>query len=139
QARLSFPQSLTIDAAGNLYVCDTFNNRVRKVTPQGTISTVAGSNSQGGYSGDGGPATQARLDSPDGVAVDRVGNLYIADTQNFVVRKVDTTGKISTFAGNGQDGYSGDNILATQAKLSPIRGVAVDKDGIVYISDPGND
>ncbi|MBI3426214.1 MAG: hypothetical protein HY011_25065 [Acidobacteria bacterium] len=139
QARLGFPQSLTIDAGGNLYLCDTFNNRVRKVTPQGTISTVAGSNGQGGYSGDGGPATQARLDSPDGAAVDRLGNLYIADTENFVVRKVDTTGKISTFAGTGQDGYSGDNLPATQTKLSPIRGVAVDKDGIVYISDPGND
>jgi uncharacterized protein (TIGR03437 family) len=84
-------------------------------------------------------ATQARLDTPDGVAVDRVGNLYIADTQNFVVRKLDTSNKISTFAGNGQDGYGGDNGPATQAKLSPIRGVAVDANGIVYISDPGND
>ncbi|MFN7926413.1 MAG: SMP-30/gluconolactonase/LRE family protein [Blastocatellia bacterium] len=137
-ARLSLPQSLIFDGAGNLYICDTFNNRVRKVDTQGIITTIAG-NGSAGYSGDGGLATQAKLDTPDGVAVDRLGNVYIADTQNFVVRKVDTSGKISTYAGNGIDGYGGDNGAALQANLSPIRGLAVDASGNLYIGDPGND
>lgn len=138
QARLSIPQSITLDSAGALYICDSINNRVRKVDANGTITTLAG-NGAAGYSGDGGLATQAKLDTPDGVAVDRLGNVYIADTQNFVVRKVDTSGKISTYAGNGADGYGGDNGPALQARLSPIRGLAVDASGNLYIGDPGND
>lgn len=137
-ARLSFPQSLTLDATGNLFICDTFNHRIRKVDAGGIVTTFAGDGTAG-YSGDGGQATQARLNAPDGAAFDRLGNLYIADTQNFVVRKVDTTGKITTFAGNNSDGYGGDNGPATQARLSPIRGVAADAQGNIYISDPGND
>ncbi|HEX4948115.1 MAG TPA: hypothetical protein VFZ34_15695 [Blastocatellia bacterium] len=138
QARFSIPQSIALDSAGNLFICDSFNNRVRKVDTAGIITTVAG-NGTAGYAGDGGAATQARLDTPDGVTVDRLGNLYIADTQNFVVRKVDTSGKISTYAGNGNDGYGGDNGPALQATLSPIRGLAVDAEGNLYIGDPGND
>ncbi|HZS08542.1 MAG TPA: hypothetical protein VFD58_27160 [Blastocatellia bacterium] len=138
QAALSFPQSLALDATGRVYICDTFNNRIRRVDLQGTITTVAG-NGTAGDAGDGGAATQAQLDAPQGVAVDRVGNLFIADTSNFIVRKVDAGGKISTIAGNRTDGYGGDNGPATQAKMGPIRGLAVDPDGNVLISDPGND
>ncbi len=138
QTALSSPAAVAVDAAGNLYIADLFNYRVRKVNPQGIITTFAGAG-QAGYSGDGGPATQARIEAPEGLIVDRAGNLYIADSANNVVRRVDTSGMISTFAGTGQGGYSGDNGQARQARLSSPRGVAADASGNVYISDAGND
>ncbi len=136
-AGLSEPEGLAVDAAGNLYIADFGNNRIRKVTPGGIISTVAG-NGQAGFSGDGGPAINAQLNNPTGVAVDAAGNLYIADFRNHSIRKVDTTGTISTVAGNQQGSFSGDGGPATLAALCFPRAVAVDAAGRLYITDSGN-
>ena len=137
-ASLNGPWGLAVDAAGSLYIADYFNNRIRKVTPAGTITTVAG-NGQQGYSGDGGPATAASLMSPEGVAVDAAGNLFIADSGNQRIRKVASGGTITTVAGNGQRGYSGDGGPATAASLNWPEGMAVDAAGNLYIADDGND
>jgi len=137
QALLNSPSGVAVDAAGNLYIADSRNNRIRKVTPAGIISTVAGNNQQG-YSGDGGPGTQASLNYPTGVAVDAAGNLYIADRDNHRIRKVTPAGIISTAAGNGHGDYSGDGVPATQASLYHPWGVAVDTAGNLYIADRDN-
>jgi len=131
---LAVPFALALDSAGNLYIAERGAHRIRKVTPAGTISTVAGTGSDG-FSGDGGPATQARLWTPVGVALDGAGNLYIADSTNFRVRKVTPAGVISTIAGNGSMGFSGDGGPATQAQISDLNGVAADTAGNVYIAD----
>jgi uncharacterized protein (TIGR03437 family) len=136
-AGLNGPTGVAVDAAGNLYIADAVNNRIRKVTPSGTITTVAG-NGQEGYAGDGGPATAASLWLPEGVAVDAAGNLYIADSNNSRIRKVTPAGTITTVAGNGQWGYSGDGGPATPAMLGDPGGVAVDAAGNLYIADTGN-
>jgi uncharacterized protein (TIGR03437 family) len=138
QTALASPTAVAVDIAGNVYIADLFNARIRKVNPQGVITTFAGTG-VAGYSGDNGPATQAKIDTPEGVAVDRLGNVYIADSASVVVRRVDTNGVITTVAGNGQDGFSGDNGPATQARLSSPRGVAAGADGNIYIADAGND
>ena len=135
-AQLNGPQALAIDAAGNIYVADTFNHRIRKIAAaSGVITTVAG-NGASGFSGDGGPATNAQLIAPTGVAVDAAGNLYIGDLNR--VRKVSTTGIISTVAGNGIAGYIGDGGVATNSELNTVFGVAVDPSGNVYVADSGN-
>jgi uncharacterized protein (TIGR03437 family) len=186
-AQLNFPEGVAVDSAGNLYIADEGNNRIRKVS-DGVITTVAGNGARG-FSGDGGPATSAQLDLPAGVAVDSAGsiyiadyarirkvsngvittvagngiwgfsgdngpatsaqvidggialdsagNLYIADTNNYRVRKI-SNGVITTIAGDGIPGFSGDNGLATSAQLSSPGGVAVDSAGNLYISDEGN-
>jgi uncharacterized protein (TIGR03437 family) len=131
----SFNGGVGVDSAGNLYIADTFNQRIRKVSG-GTITTVAG-NGNGGFSGDGGPATNASLFAPSGVAVDSVGNLYIADTSNNRIRKL-SGGTITTVAGNGNQGFSGDGGPATSASLYTPSGVAVDLAGSLYIADSGN-
>jgi hypothetical protein len=136
-AALSSPQGVALDAAGNLYIADAQDTRVRKVSTSGTITTVAGSGTYG-FSGDGGPATDAGLKGPTGVAVDAAGNLYIADPGNHRVRKVSTSGTITTVAGNGTQGFSGDAGPATNASLNTPYGVAVDAAGNLYIADPGN-
>jgi sugar lactone lactonase YvrE len=136
-AQLNRPRYITVDSAGNLYIADVFNYRIRKVTPNGMIDTIAGS-ATGGFGGDGGPATAARLSNPNGLAVDSAGNLYIADTNNYRIRKVTSGGMISTVAGNGTSGYSGDNGLATAARLSSPYDVAVDSTGNLYIADTNN-
>ncbi len=140
-AELNYPSAVAVDGAGNLYIADTWNNRVRKVAPDRTISTVAG-NGTCCYSGDNGPATNAQLDGPDGVAVDGAGNLYIADSNNNRIRKVTLDGTITTVAGNGTRGYNWDNIAATNAELSLFistpTGVAVDSAGNLYIADNFN-
>lgn len=133
-ASLSIPNGAAVDAAGNLYVADTNNHRIRKVAADGTISTVAGTGEQG-FAGDRGPATSAELNYPEGVVIDAQGDLYIADTDNNRVRKVDTAGTISTIAGTGASGYNGDNIPATNALLAYPTAVAVDTGGNVYISE----
>jgi sugar lactone lactonase YvrE len=132
-AGLQRPEGLAVDVAGNLYISDPYNYRVRKVLPNGIITTVAGNGSQG-YSGDGGPATQAQLNRPVGVAVDGAGNLYIADYFNYRIRKV-TDGIISTIAGKGTFGYSGDGGPAVSAQLVGPFGLAVDAAGNVYAAD----
>jgi trimeric autotransporter adhesin len=131
-AQLNQPFGVAVDASGDLYIADTYNNAIRKVS-HGVITTFAG-NGLYGYSGDNGPATSAALEQPYGVAVDAAGNVYIADTNNSVVRKV-SGGTISTFAGNGVYGYSGDNGPAASARLCAPTGIAVDKAGNVYIAD----
>ena len=107
-AKLNQPMGVRVDGSGNVYFADYACATVSKVTPSGTITTVAGSGVQGD-AGDGGAATSARLDYPQDVAIDSSGNLYIADSGNNVVRKVSTSGTISTVAGNGNWGYSGNN------------------------------
>ena len=135
-AQLNGPQGLAVDAAGNLYIADTQNARVRKVSG-GTISTVAGSSSSG-FGGDGGAAASAQLNAPFGVALDAAGNLYIAEFGNNRIRKVGTNGNISTIAGTGVSGYSGDGGAATSAQLNGPQSVVVDGSGNVYIADTGN-
>jgi uncharacterized repeat protein (TIGR01451 family) len=136
-AILDNPTGLAFDNSGDFFIADAVNNRVRKVTPNGTIATVAGNGSDG-YSGDGGPATSATLSVPSGVAVDVSGNLYIADTLNNRIRKVTPDGNITTFAGNGTHGYSGDGASASAAELAAPVGVAVDAASNVYIADTDN-
>jgi sugar lactone lactonase YvrE len=126
---------VAVDAAGNLYIADYYDNRVRKVT-NGVITTVAG-NGTAGFSGDNGPATSAQLYFPEGVALDSAGNLYITDAGNRRIRKV-TNGVITTLAGNGTLGFSGDNGPATSAQLAGPEGLAVDSAGNLYIADVTN-
>ena len=115
-AQLYHPLGVAVDGAENLYIADARNHRIRKVDTTGTITTIAGTG-EGGFSGDAGPATLARLYGPSIVAVDGADNLYIADARNHRIRKVDSTGTITTIAGTGQRGFSGDGGPATQAKL----------------------
>ena len=137
QASFRFPRAVAADAAGNLYIADSGDHRIRKIDSEGTITTVAGTG-EAGYGGDGGPATLARLDHPDGVAVDGAGNVYIADSENHRIRKIDTLGIITTFAGTGIRGYRGDGGPAAGAQLSFPAGVAVDGEGTAYVADSWN-
>ena len=136
-ARLYFPEGVAVDSSGNVYIADTRNHRIRKVDTSGTITTVAGIGDNM-YSGDGAPATAARLNQPEGVAVDGSDNLYITDSENHRIRRADAAGIIATYAGTGESGYSGDGAPATAARLDYPRGVAVDSSGNVYIADTNN-
>ncbi|MGZ6347246.1 MAG: NHL domain-containing protein, partial [Anaerolineales bacterium] len=138
EAMLDTPEDVATDQAGNLYIADTNNRRTRKVDPNGIITTVAGSGMPGSYIADGTPATQAMLQYPEGVAVDALGNLYIAAAGNHRILKVDSNGIITIVAGNGLTGYGGDEGFATEAMLSWPGGVVVDASGNVYIADSGN-
>jgi uncharacterized protein (TIGR03437 family) len=135
-AALAYPSGVAVDSSGNLFIADRRNNRIRKVSASGTITTVAGNATQG-FSGDGGPATSASLNLPSGVAVDAFGNLFIADGGNNRIRKVPAGGSITTVAGNGNGGFSGDGGPATSAGLSAA-GVAVDTSGNLFIADALN-
>ncbi len=139
-AELNWPSAVVLDSSGNLYIADSNNNRIRVVNAStGVISTVAGNGTQG-YSGDGGAATSAEFNTPDGLALDSGGNIYIADLFNDCIRMVNaSTGVISTVAGNGTPGYSGDGGLATSAEINYPQGVAVDSSGNIYIADYYND
>ena len=136
-AKLNNPTGIAIDNAGNSFIADTGNNRIRIVYKNGTISTFAGNGTRA-YGGDGGPATNAALNYPVGVSLDSPGNLYIADRHSNVIRVVDINGTISTFAGNNSKGFSGDNGPPTNAELNNPFGVAFDTAGNVYIADYGN-
>lgn len=136
-AQLNGPYGLALDATGNLYIADMNNHRIRKINSAGIITTIAG-NGTGGYSGDGGLATAAKLYSPWGITIDAGGNLYIADSQNNRIRKVSTSGIITTIAGVGTNGFSGDGGLATGAELKEPSGVAFDSFGNLFIADFGN-
>ena len=131
-AQLYEPQRIARDAAGNVYISDLVTNRVRKVTPSGIITTVAG-NGTSGFGGDGGPAISAFLNQPRGLAVDAAGNLYIADYWNNRIRKVDPSGIITTIAGTGTMGNTGDGGPATAAEIGELTGIAVDAAGNIYI------
>lgn len=138
-AQLHSPSGVAVDGLGNVYIADTFNERIRRVdATTGVITTVAG-NGMYGSSGDNLPATSAQLGHPWGMAVDGLGNLYIADYDNQRIRRVDaTSGFITTVAGDGTFGFSGDNGAATGAQLSQPSGVAVDALGNLYIADRAN-
>jgi sugar lactone lactonase YvrE len=167
-AELAHPSAVSVDNSGNLYIADVSNHRIRKVSSSGVISTVAGSgpvnpaegsHGNGGFSGDGGPAIEAKLNTPVGVAVDAVGNLYIADMGNFRIRKVSPTGVITTVAGNefpsyaGSDqesgptpelvspnsGYSGDGGPAINSQLNRPSRLSIDATDNVYFTDSGNE
>ena len=143
-ATLSFPAGVAVDPSGDLYIADTGNNRIREVAARtGIITTVAG-NGVRGFGGDNGPARSAVLNRPDGIAADSSGNVFITDSGNHRVRKIDETNDvITTVAGNGSPGFSGDFGPATSASLNltsaQVRGLAVDSQGNLFISDTGND
>ncbi|HKS95063.1 MAG TPA: hypothetical protein VJV74_02900 [Terriglobia bacterium] len=136
-AELNGPTGIAVDADGDLYIADRANNCIRKVGPSGTITTVAGTG-RSGFGGDGGPAVKAALSGPGGVAVDSEGDLYIADSGNNRIRRVDSSGNITTLAGNGGAGFNGDGGPAAKASLAHPTGVAVDDEGALYIADALN-
>jgi sugar lactone lactonase YvrE len=137
-AHLSDPRGVAVNSSGDIFISDTGNQRIRKVDHlTGTIATIAGTGTAG-YSGDLGPGTSAQINSPRSLAVDAAGNVYIADTANNVVRKVTPGGTISTFAGTGTAGFSGDSGPANAAMLNAPKGLAVDASGNVYVTDSGN-
>ncbi len=133
-AEISQPSDVKIDAAGNLYIVDNGNMRIRKVNTAGIISTLAGT-VYAGYTGDGGPATSAELNGPIGIAFDAAGNMYIGDSYNSVIREINTSGIISTFAGIGRQGFSGDGGPATAAEFGDPGYLSIDASGNLYISD----
>jgi Leucine-rich repeat (LRR) protein/sugar lactone lactonase YvrE len=134
---LDAPKSISFDASGNAYIADSLNHRILKRDTQGNLSVVAGTGKRG-KTGDDGPAIEAKLNNPQGIAVDEEGNLYIADTNNHRIRKVDSNGIITTIAGIGKGGYAGDNGLATAAKLKKPTAIVFDNNGHLYITDSGN-
>ena len=136
-AKLNGPNDVAVDKFGNIYIADWYNACIRKVVPGGRIITIAGTG-KAGYKGDGGPATEAELNYPNRVAVDSIGEIFIADVFNNCVRKIDTEGIIHTFAGNRVNGNGGDNGLAKHASLSYPSGIAFDRKGNVYIADRVN-
>lgn len=137
QAKINFPHAITVTDNGTVYFTDTKNHRVRKITPDGIITTVAG-NGQAGFSGDGGLALNASLNQPEGIAVDARGNLFIAEFNNHIIRKVTPAGIITTVAGNGTAGFSRDGGLASKASLNITPAVAVDAAGNLYLCDREN-
>ncbi len=137
-AGLNNPRGVAVDAAGNVYIADGLNQRIRKVDPAGIITTIAG-NGTTAYTGDGGPATAATLYGPRNLVLDATGNLYIAESGNNCIRKISTTGIISTFAGTGVAGSYGEGVPATSAQFNDPRGLTIDAAGNIYITDVGND
>jgi sugar lactone lactonase YvrE len=137
-ALLHGPAYVALDTASNIYTADYDNNRIRKVDPAGIIHTIAGDSTYG-YTGDNGPATAAKLSGPLGVYTDNLENIYIGDTYNNVVRKVNASGIITTIAGNGTEGFNGDGELSTIAELFYPVDIAMDAVGDIYIADSGNE
>ncbi len=136
-AQLYGPTAVALDASGNLHIADFFNNRVRRINSDGSITTVAG-NGSGGFYGDGGYPYNAQIDGPCAIAFNSIGEMYIADKNNNRVRKVTSGGTIITIAGNGTTTYTGDGVQATTVGLNGPSGVAVDAAGNLYISDSYN-
>lgn len=136
-AELNAPADVAVSTDGSFYISEFNGNRIRRVAPDGTITTIAGTGAAG-FSGDGGPATSAKLNNPYGLAIGPDGSLYIADNGNRRVRRVDPNGGIATVAGAGGFGFNGDSMLAVQADLNQPSGIAVSPDGRLYIADAGN-
>ncbi len=139
-AKLKFPSGVAQDKEGNIYIADTYNHRVRKVDfKSGIITTIAG-NGKDGFSGDGGPATEASLSEPSGILLDQESNIYVSDLRNNRIRKIDKAkGIIMTVAGNGEISFEGDNGPAIQASLANPSSMAMNKEGNIYIADTFND
>ncbi len=139
-SQLDHPTGVTVDAMGDIYILDIGNDRIRKIDTRGIITTIAGpGEGTGCFSGDGGPATEAHFCAPEHLWVDPEGNLYIADTYNRRIRKIDSNGIVTTVAGDGSRSFSGDGGPATHAGLSIASDVAVGPDGALYIADSGHD
>ena len=136
-AHLYHPAWINMDQAGNLYIIDQNGEVIRKVNTAGIITTITG-NLPPGYSGDGGPLIAAKFHSLSGISFDKAGNMYISDHENFVIRKVNSAGIITTVAGNGTSGFSGDGAAATSAQLNGPYAVAFDNAGNIFIPDNGN-
>jgi sugar lactone lactonase YvrE len=134
-AALHWPSALQLDAAGNLYIAETRSHVIRRLAPDGTIDTIAGDGTAG-FSGDGGPATMARLDQPYGLALDEDGSLYVADRGNYRVRRIAPDGTIETIAGTGEEGLSG-NGPAARASFGYLARLAIDGDGLL-VTDQSN-
>ena len=137
QALIYVPRGIVVDSKGNIIFSDAGNSRIRKISPSKVITTIAGTGVPG-FSGDGGPATAAMINAPNGLFLDKAGNLYFADRGNQRIREVDTAGVIHTLAGNGTQGFSGDNGPALSASLNQPRGVTLDSAGNLYIADQAN-
>lgn len=135
--QLNTPTGVAVANDGSLYIADMKNHRIRKVNSQGIISTIIGDGTAG-YYGDGGAAHLAQLNEPSGIALDKPGNLYIADSQNHVIRKVDNHAIITTLAGNNTPGYSGDNGPAIKAQLNLPVQIVIDSADNFYITDQNN-
>jgi len=136
-AQMNDPIGIAIDRAGNILIADALYHRIRRVTPDGTITTIAG-NGIPSFLGDGGPATAANLQYPTGVALDHDGNVFIADAANHRIRRIDPAGTITTVAGTGAAGFDGDGGPATEARLHKPTGVAVSRKGELFIADEYN-
>ncbi len=132
-ARFNLPESLAVDAIGNIYVADNGNNLIRKITPGGVVSTIAGSGKTGFADGSG---TSASFNSPFGIAVDAAGNIYVADAGNNRIRKITPAGVVSTFAGSGAKGAK--DAAGVAATFNTPSGIAVDATGNVYVTDENN-
>lgn len=138
-ANLKFPRSITIDGAGNIFIADRLNHRIRRVDAMTGIITTVGGTGVAGFSGDGGPATNAQLNSPQAIVFDSAENVVLTDLKNHAVRRIDAlTGVITTVAGTGVSGFGGDNDLAQQARLNQPYGVAIDQFDNLFIADTGN-
>ena len=139
KAEINGQTGATMDRAGNMYITDFNNNRVRKISPSGIITTIAGCENPG-YSGDGGPATAAKLAGPSGIVLDASGNIYFAERGNNCIRKIDVNGNISTMAGTGDasGGYSGNGGPAVRAQLQGPGALAIDAAGNIYVADCDN-
>ena len=136
-AQIKFPYQMKTDAQGNLFFTEATNHLVRKISTDGTISTVAGTGTTG-FSGDNGAATSAQLATPWGMTLDDEGNIYISDSYNHRIRKVDTDGNITTIAGTGTAGDSGEGGAATSALLNTPGCIDIDKAGNIYFTSIGN-
>ena len=137
KASISTPNGIVLDKAGNIYISDSKGSKIRKVNTSGIISTIAGWGSAG-MSGDGGPATAAKLNFPSGIVIDKAGNIIFSDSYNYRIRKIDTAGIITTIVGTGIAGYTTDDTLAIHSRLNIPCGLALDDDGNLYIADRMN-
>jgi len=136
-ASLNYPNQIRIDGSGNMYIGDHINYRIRKVSPSGIITTIAG-NGTPGFSPDGTMATAAELEDPLAICIDNSGNVYFSDFENYRIRKVSSSGILTTIAGNGTAAYSGDGGPATAAEINGVGGLFMDADGAIFIADGHN-